>query len=55
MSRAHFSKSKRFFNVIPSTCYFHMKTEILTDFQICINVPLRVVTQNSATFPGKHP
>ena len=24
-----------------STYYFHMKTKILTDFQICISVPLR--------------
>ena len=24
-----------------STCYFHMKMEILQDFQVCISVPLR--------------
>ena len=24
-----------------STYYFHMKTKILADFQICISVPLR--------------
>ena len=32
--------SKRCFNVTSSTYYFHMKTEILADFQICISVPL---------------
>ena len=40
MSRAHISKSKRCFNVKSSTYYFHMKTKILADFQIYINVPL---------------
>ena len=25
----------------PSTCYFHMKTKILADFQICISLPLK--------------
>ena len=34
------SKSKRFFNVKSSAYYFYMKTKILTDFQICISVPL---------------
>ena len=28
------------FNVKFSTYYFHMKTKILADFQICISVPL---------------
>ena len=38
---AHISKSKRCFNVKSSTCcHFHMKTEMLADFQICISVPL---------------
>ena len=36
--RAHISKSKRCFNVKPSTYYFQMKMKILVDFQICINV-----------------
>ena len=40
ISRAHISKSKRCFNVKSSTYYFHMKTKILADFQICISVPL---------------
>ena len=26
----------------PSTYYFHMKTKILADFQICISVPLKL-------------
>ena len=42
-SRAHISKSKRSFNVKSSTYYFNMKAEILTDFQICIRVPLRII------------
>ena len=41
ISRSHISKSKSCFNVKSSTCCFHMKTKILADFQICINVPLR--------------
>ena len=35
------SKSKRCFNAKSSTYYFQMKTKILADFQICINVPLK--------------
>ena len=31
----------RCFNVKFSTYYFHMKTKILADFQICISVPLK--------------
>ena len=37
--RAHISKSKRCFIMKSSTYYFHMKTKILTHFQICISVP----------------
>ena len=37
---ADISKSERCFNVKSSTYYFHMKTKILADFQICITVPL---------------
>ena len=33
-----FIQSKRCFNVKSSTYYFHMKTKILADFQICISV-----------------
>ena len=33
-------KVKSCFNVKSSTYYFHMMTKILTDFQICISVPL---------------
>ena len=40
ISRMNNSKSKSFFNVKPSTNYFHTKTKILPDFQICISVPL---------------
>ena len=40
ISRVHISKSKMCFNVKSSTYYFHMKTKILADFQICISVPL---------------
>ena len=41
ISRAHISQSKRCFSVKSSMYYFHMKTNILVDFQICIRVPLR--------------
>ena len=34
-------KSKRCFNVKSSTNYFHMKTKILSDWRICISIPLR--------------
>ena len=34
-------KSKKRFNVKPSTFHFHMKTKILADFQICFSVPLK--------------
>ena len=34
-------KSKKCFNVKSSPYYFHIKTKILADFQICISVPLR--------------
>ena len=32
-------KSKSCLNVKSSTCYYHMKTKILADFQISIIVP----------------
>ena len=35
-------KSKRCLNVKSLTYYFHMKTKILTEFQICISVSLTV-------------
>ena len=41
ISRAHISESKRFFIVKSPLYYFHMKTKILADFEICISVPLR--------------
>ena len=41
ISRARISKSKRCFIVKSSTYYFHMKTKILADFQICISVPFK--------------
>ena len=34
------SKSKKCFNMESSTFYFHMKANILADFQTCISVPL---------------
>ena len=39
----HISESKRSYNVIPYNAvhYFHVKTKMLTDSQICISVPLR--------------
>ena len=46
-SRAHISKSKRCLNVKSSTYYFHMKTKILGEFQICISVPLIELPKNS--------
>ena len=42
ISRAHVSKSKRCFDVKSTTYYFPIKTEMLTDFQICIRVPLMI-------------
>ena len=42
MSCAHISKSKRLFNVKPTTYHFHMKTDMLADFQICVSVPFNV-------------
>ena len=43
MSRAQILKSERCFHVKSSTYRFHMSTKILTDFQICISVPLPFV------------
>ena len=34
------SKRKRCFNGKSTKYYFHVKTKILADFQICISVPL---------------
>ena len=39
--RAYISKSKRRLNVKSSTYYFHMKTKILADFQICFSISLK--------------
>ena len=46
-SRAHISKSKRCFDVKASTYYFHIKTNILPDFQICISVLLIIYSLNA--------
>ena len=35
------------FNLKSSTCYFHMKTKILADFQIYVNVPLTIFAKGS--------
>ena len=40
ISPAHISESKMCFNVKSPAYFFHMKTKILADFQICISVPL---------------
>ena len=47
------SKSKRCFNVKSSTLYFHMKTKILADFQICISVPLSCKIMQKKNFFDK--
>ena len=41
ISRAHIPESKTCFSVKSLTYYFHMKTKILGDFKICIDVPLK--------------
>ena len=51
LTRLHISKSKTCFNVKFPTYYFHMKTKILADFQICINVPLRLIDFYCLTKP----
>ena len=43
ISRALISKSKGRFNMKSSTYYFHVKTKMLADFQICISVPVNDV------------
>ena len=35
------SKRKQCYNAKPSEYYFYLKTKILVDFHICINVPLK--------------
>ena len=40
ISRAHISKRRMYFNVKSLAYYFHVKANILADFQICISVPL---------------
>ena len=44
-SSAHTSESKTLFNMKSSTYYSLIKTKVLTDFQICINVPLNNSTK----------
>ena len=39
-------KVKKCFNVKSSTYSFHLKAEMLVDFQICISVPLTVSLGN---------
>ena len=51
MSCAHISKRKRCFNVKSPTYYFHVKTKILADFQICISVSLTHGLITSVTAP----
>ena len=45
ISCAHISKSKWCFNVKSSAYSFHMNTKILTNFQICIRAPLKIMKQ----------
>ena len=42
---SHGKTLKRCFNLKFSTYYFPIKTKILTNTQICISVPLKVVTK----------
>ena len=44
-------KIKRCFNMKSSTYYFHKKTKILADFQICISVPLILIHSSRAVNP----
>ena len=44
----HIPKNKKGFNVKSSTYYFQMKTKILGDLQICINIPLKTGTANGS-------
>ena len=39
------SKSKRCFDVKSAAYYFHMKKNILADFQICISVSLNTLVR----------
>ena len=48
----HISKSKKCFNVRPLAYYFHMKTKMLADFQICISMPLMEVVCASVKLCG---
>ena len=50
ISRAHISKSKSCFNEKSSTYFFQLRTKILTDFQICISVPLTKQSQPRMLF-----
>ena len=38
ISRAHISKRERCFNAKSLTYYFHVKTKVLADFEICIKL-----------------
>ena len=35
-------KQYKVFNVKSSTYYFHMMIKVLTDFEICISIPLKL-------------
>ena len=41
---SHVRMSERYFNVKPSTYYFHLERKILEDFQICFSVPLNILS-----------
>ena len=48
-------KSRRCFIVKSSKYYFHMKTNILADFEICISVPLKTKNKiDLLLFYGEH-
>ena len=55
ISCVHISKSKRCFSVKSSTNYFHMKTKILVDFQICISVPFKAFSKSNTFFSVQPP
>ena len=45
----HISESKGCYNLIPSAHYFHLKTKMLADFQVCISVPLSFLCSKEVT------
>ena len=50
MSLAYPSKCKECFIVKHSKCHFHKKTKMLSDFQICISLPLMKLTSSKIIY-----